>query len=46
MKTSKRIAYETPICSHVELDLEGAILCASAENEDFKDCGNVTLEWD
>ena len=47
MKTiNERVAYQTPICSQIELDLEGVALCASADNEDFKDLGNVTLEWE
>lgn len=47
MKTiSERVVYETPVCSYVELELEGVTLCASAENEDFKDRGSITLEWE
>jgi hypothetical protein len=47
MKTiTERVAYQTPICSQIELDFEGVTLCTSAENEDFKDYGNVTLEWE
>lgn len=47
MKTiNERVAYETPVCTSVEFYLEGVTLCTSAEHEDFKDCGNITLEWE
>jgi hypothetical protein len=47
MKTiNERVAYETPVCSYMELEFEGAALCASAENEDFKDRGSITFEWE